>query len=154
MLHSNAQSATRSVYQASIAAEPVILLPGDMLPRAFAHVHVMGAAQPIERVPILVATVTLPEKWGQTFIGLESKPGEVLENARFVFGPAADAIVILHAQQHTAVCRPSQAPHVDGVDNVTEVKVTGRGRGVARQHVVIDRAIQNSKCKMQTMCCS
>ena len=134
---SNAQSATRSICQASIAAEPVIPLPGDMLPRAFARVHVIGAAQPIERVPILVAAIALPDKRVQTFIGLESQPGEILENARFEFGPAADAIVILHAQQHTAVHRARQTPHVDGIDDVTEVKVTRRRWGVAREHLII-----------------
>jgi hypothetical protein len=99
----------------------------------------MGAAQPIERVPILVAAIALPDKRVQTFIGLESQPGEILENARFEFGPAADAIVILHAQQHATAGCTRQTPHVDGVDHVTEVKVTGRGGGVARQHVVIYR---------------
>lgn len=75
----------------------------------------------------------------QTFIGLESKPGEVLENARFVVRPAADPIVILYAQQHTAVHRARQAPHVDGIDDVTEVKVTGRRWSVAREHLVVYR---------------
>src|SRR5262245_28487423 len=112
-----------------------------MLSRAIADVNVMGAAQPIESVQIKVATIALPQKRMQTFIGLEAKPGEILDNARFVFGPAADAIMILHAQQHTTASRACQAPNVDGVDDVTEVKVAGRRRRVPREHLVVYRKI-------------
>ena len=136
---SNPQPTAGRVYQTPVATEAVISLPGNMLSQAVASVHVVRAAQPIESVAIHIATVALPQKGMQTFIGLESKPSEVPENARFVFGPAADPIVILHAQQHTAVHRPRQAPHVDGVDDVAEVKMTGRGRGVAREHLVVYR---------------
>ena len=134
---SNAQPATRRVCQAAFAAEAVISLAGNVLARAVARVHVVRAAQPIESVTIDIPTIALPQKRMQTFIGLEPKPGEVLENARFVFRPAADPIVILHAQQHTAVHRARQTPHVDGIDDVTEVKVTRRRWGVAREHLII-----------------
>src|SRR4030095_13377465 len=93
---SNAQPAPGRVGEAPIAAEAVISLPGNMLSRAFAGVHVMRAAQAVEGVPINVAAIALPQERMQTLSGLEPKPGEVLENARFVFGPAADAIVVPH----------------------------------------------------------
>ena len=64
----------------------------------------------------------------QTIVGLEAKPHEVFENAGLVFRPAANAIVILHAQKYASARCARQTPHVDGIDDVTEVKVTGRGR--------------------------
>ena len=99
----------------------------------------MGAAEPFDRVPINLTTIALSQKRMQTLIGIKAKPVQVLENAGFVLRPAADAIVILHPQQHAAAGRTREAPHVDGVDDVTEVKVTGGRRGVAREHLVVYR---------------
>jgi hypothetical protein len=111
----------------------------------------MRAAQPFKSVSIHLAAFALPKKRTQTLVGLETKPVQLLENARFVFGSGANAIVILHAQQHTAAGRTREAPHVDGIDHVTEVKVTGGRGGVTRQHLVYignsKFKIQNSKCK-------
>jgi hypothetical protein len=77
----------------------------------------------------------------ETLIGLEAKPIEIRENARFVLRPAANAVVILHAQQHAAAGRPRKTPHVDGVDDMAKVKVTGRRWGVAREHLVVYRKL-------------
>jgi hypothetical protein len=108
-----------------------------MRSRTFAGIHVLRAAQLIERIPVHVATIALSQNGMQTFVRLEPEPGEVLENARFVFGPAADAIVILHAEQHASGGGTRHAPHVYGVDHVTEMKVTRRGRGVACEHLMV-----------------
>ena len=75
--------------------------------------------QPVERLLIDVLTIALPQQRMQPFVWIEAKPFQVLENARLVFGPAADSIVIFHAQQHASAARPREAPHVDRVDDVT-----------------------------------
>ena len=59
-------------------------------------------------------------------VGLEAEPVEVLEDGRLVLGTAADAIVVLDAQQHAPARRPRHAPHADGVHDVAEVQVPCR----------------------------
>lgn len=130
----NTQAPARRLCQRTIPAKPIVTFPGNMFTRAFARVDVMRTAELFERLPIHVITIALPQQWVQTVIGHEAKPLQVLENARLVFGPAADSIVILHTQQHAAARRTRKAPHVDGVDDVTEVKMPGGRGGVARQH--------------------
>ena len=53
-------------------------------------------------------------------------------SARFVLGPAADAIVILDAQEHLRADGSRHAPDVDGVHDVAEVQVPCGRRGKAR----------------------
>ncbi len=58
-------------------------------------------------------------------VGDESEPVEILEDRGLVFRPAANAIMILEPEQHAAAERARHAPRVDGVDDVTEVKIAG-----------------------------
>ena len=73
--------------------------------------------------------------------------------ATLVLRPAADAIVILDAQQDASTERARHAPHVDRVDDVPEVKVAGRrrreagerGRAECGRQAVRDRDKQSDR---------
>jgi len=62
----------------------------------------MRAPQPFERGTVHVIALALAEQRMQPFVRLESQPREILEDARFVLRPAADAIVVFHPQQHAS----------------------------------------------------
>ena len=62
----------------------------------------------------------------KTNVWLEAEPGEILEQRPLVVRAAADAIVIFDAEQDPTVERPRDAPDVDRVHDVSEVKVAGR----------------------------
>lgn len=85
-------------------------------------------AQALERLLVDKRCITLPQQWLEPEVGLESEPGEILQEGRFVFRTAADAIVILDAQQHAAIERPSDAPDVDRIDDMPEMEVARRRR--------------------------
>jgi len=61
-------------------------------------------------------------------VGREPEPPQILEQSRLEFGPAPLPIVVLDAEQNAAVPRPGFPPDVDGVDDVSKVKVAGGGR--------------------------
>ena len=96
--------------------------------RALARVRQSALAQIIERALVHRAALALP---GQLPIGREPEPREVFEQRRLELRAASSAIVIFDAQQHTSV-RPACArdiPYINGVEDVPEVEITGRGRG-------------------------
>jgi hypothetical protein len=94
----------------------------------------MVAPKPFERLAVYLIAVALPKQRMQAFVRFESQPGEILEDARFVLGPAPDAIVILHPQQHASVCPARQSPHVNRVGHMSEMQVACGRRGVASPH--------------------
>ena len=59
------------------------------------------------------------------FVGFKTQPIEIVEDARLVAGPAADAIVIFHAQQHAAAVFACNPPDVDGIGHVSKMEVSG-----------------------------
>ncbi len=65
-------------------------------------------------------------------VRVESEPVEVVEQRRLECRPAADAIVILDAQQHAPVQRAGDPPDVNRVHDVPEVQVPCRGGRIAR----------------------
>ena len=67
----------------------------------------------------------MPDQWT---VGREPQPRQILEQRGLIFRAAALPIVILDAQQHLAVAGPGGVPHVDGVDDMAEVKEPGRRR--------------------------
>ena len=81
-----------------------------------------------------MAAVALTQERIKAFVGLEPKPGEILENSRLVLRTAADSIVILHAEHHMTAGAPRESPHVDGVRHVAEVQVPCGRRGVTSLH--------------------
>ena len=64
----------------------------------------------------------------------EAEPVEILENRRLVVGMRALAVVILNAQQDTAVAIVCRRPHLEGVDDVAEVQIAGGRRRKAGNH--------------------
>jgi leucyl/phenylalanyl-tRNA---protein transferase len=80
----------------------------------------------VERLLVGKRCIALTQQWLESDVGHESEPGEILQNGRFVFRPAADAIVIFDAQQYAAIERPSDAPDVDRVDDMSEMEVARR----------------------------
>ena len=89
----------------------------------------------------------------QAVVGHEPQPGEIREDGVFEDVAAADAIVVLDAQQHAPAGGSRHAPHVNRVHDVTEVKVAG-GRGAKRVvgMVVIQNAKwQNAKCSRSSL---
>src|SRR5215471_4242648 len=135
LLDLHAQPAASLRREMAIATETNVTFPRDVFPRAIARVHVVDGAQLLEGFLIDLSAVALSQQRMQPFVGFEAKPFEILENARLVFGPAADSIVIFHAQQYVSADRARQAPHVDRVDDVTQVKVTCRRGRETRTHV-------------------
>jgi len=120
-LDMDADAASMFVRKSSLSATAVIPFAPNLLSRAIACVHVMRRPKPDERLFVEVCAVALPQQWPHPLIRLEPKPLEILEDRRFVFGPASDAIVIFDAQQHPPTCPARHAPHVDRVDNVADV---------------------------------
>src|SRR5262249_45242450 len=58
----------------------------------------------------------------------EPEPLEILEDRALVLRAAPLPVVILDAQEHTAAARACDAPHVEGVDDVSQVEKAGRRR--------------------------
>jgi hypothetical protein len=94
----------------------------------------MRAPKPVERLAVHAVAIALTHQRVKAPIWLEAKPLQIFENAGFIFRPAANPIVILHAQQHASPGGASHAPHVNRVHDVTEVQVSGWRRGVAGEH--------------------
>ena len=53
----------------------------------------------------------------------EAKPCEILDDRLFVFRFGSLPIVILDSQQHPAVAIMRSAPHMQGIDDVSEVEM-------------------------------
>jgi len=72
-----------------------------------------------------------PKCDGGEHVGHKAQPIQIVEDRALVLRPAALAIVILDAQQHPRPLLAREFPDVLGVENVTEVKIAGWGRGEA-----------------------
>ena len=59
-------------------------------------------------------------------VGLEAEPREIFENRRFVLGTRSLAIVIFDPEEHPPSDRTRESPHVYRIDDMAQVKVTGR----------------------------
>ena len=79
----------------------------------------------MQRLAINRIAFTLPHR---RTVSNESQPRQIFEQRGLVLGAAALPIVILDPQQHLAVARFRGIPDVDGVDDVAEVKESGRRR--------------------------
>ena len=80
-------------------------------------------SQRVERVAIDLGRVALSHERMPPFIGHESEPVEILEDGRLILRPAANAIMILEPEEHASAERARDAPRVDGVDDVAQVKI-------------------------------
>src|SRR4029079_1488022 len=66
-------------------------------------------------------------------ISPKPEPLEILEKRGVVFRPASLPVVILDAQEYIRTAPPSERPCPDGVRDVTEMEIPGRGRCETRQ---------------------
>ena len=99
-IHPDAKTPSRTIVEPTLATVAVVSLAGDVLSRALACVDVMRAPKPVERLAVHAVAIALTHQRVKATIRLEAKPLQVFENAGFVLRPAANPIVILHAQQH------------------------------------------------------
>ena len=76
-----------------------------------------------EHVAIDLGRVALSHDRVAALVGFESEPVEIVEDGGLVFRPAANAIMIFEPEEHAAAERAGDAPRVDGVDDVPEVKI-------------------------------
>jgi len=123
-LHAN--SASRRRVQSARAASAVVAFTADVLARALARVDVSGPAQVVQRAFVHARRLALPKQRLEPQIGLESEPGEILEERRFVLRAAADAIVVFDAKQNAPTERTSNPPDVNRVDDMPEVEEARR----------------------------
>ena len=119
-LHAN--SASQHRVQSARAASAVIAFTADVLARALARVDVSGRAQVVQRVFVHPRPLALPEQRLDPQVGLESEPGQILEEGRLVLRAAADAIVVLDAKQNAPTECASNTPDVNRVDDMPEVE--------------------------------
>jgi len=94
-------------------------------PRAIAAVHQTLIHEASERGSIDLPAIALSH-WRT--VGLESEPGEVLEQGFLEIAPAPLPIVVLDAQAHDATDLPGQGPDIQRVDDVAKMQES-RGRG-------------------------
>src|SRR5262245_4453488 len=128
----DAQSETRTFGQAFRGAgagisKLALRLPccRDVLSRTLARVDETGRSQTRERMLVDRASIALPD---ERLVGLEAEPFQILENRALVLRTAALPIVILDAQEDAASARLGDFPHVDGVDDVAQMKEAGGRR--------------------------
>jgi len=57
------------------------------------------------------------------FIRHKSQPVEILEDCRLILRSAANAIMILEPEKHTSAERTRDAPRVNGIDDMPQVKI-------------------------------
>jgi leucyl/phenylalanyl-tRNA---protein transferase len=130
-LHTN--SATVSRRQLPSTTSSVVTFATDVLARAIAGVDTRRFTQPIECLLVHQRCVALSERRIEAEIWLESEPGDILEQRSLVLRTATDAIVVFDAQQHAAADCTRDAPDVDRVDHMPEVKVARGRRRIARE---------------------
>ena len=87
--------------------------------------------QPLQRRLVQRGTFALPR---QRTVGGEAEPGQVLQNRVLVLTARTLPVVILDPKQDMAAFAPGGLPHVDGVDDMTEMKVPGGGGSESRDH--------------------
>lgn len=64
----------------------------------------------------------MPQRLDRRRVGLETEPLEVVEDSGLEAIARAPAVVVLDAEQHSAAVAAGQSPHVDGVDQVSQVE--------------------------------
>ena len=146
-LHTN--SASWRHLQPSKAASAIVSFTTDILARALARVDVSRRPQGCKSLVVDQWRVALPQQRLQPEVGLESEPCEIVEKSRLVLGAAADAIVILDAQEHPAIERTRNAPDVDRVDDVPEVEVAGGRRREACDQWPGERCLEGRESRAE-----
>src|SRR5262249_48690212 len=106
--------------------------PRNLRTGAVASVHKSMPSQTVERAFVDFAPLALPYQW---LIGDEPDPRQIVEDFDIVFAPAAMPIVVLDPQQDPPAARPCLTPHVDRIDDVTEVEEAGWCRREPGYHV-------------------
>ncbi len=137
--HLQAQPATWSLVEPAFATTAVVAFaasPADVLgakmdlrARARADVHMMCITEPLEHGGIGLVPIALAHNRVAALVRDEAEPVEIVEQRCLEMRPAADAVVILDAQQHASTPRASHTPDIDGVHDVTEVQVPCGRRG-------------------------
>ena len=84
--------------QTAHPASAGIPFAADGGPGAVARVDMLSFFQRVERIGVDCWRVALSHERAAALIGLESQPGEILEERDFVLGPAPDAIMIFEPQ--------------------------------------------------------
>jgi hypothetical protein len=57
------------------------------------------------------------------FIRYKSQPVHVLDDRRLIRCPAANAIMVFKPEKHTSAERTRDAPRVNGIDDMPQVKI-------------------------------
>ena len=122
-LEPDADASPGSVTQSAGAAAPGVALTADVGPGTVAGVDAMRAPQLVERVAIDLGRVALSRDRSSALVGLESEPVEIVEDGVFVCAPAANVVMIFEPEDHAAAERAGDAPCVDGIHDVPEVKI-------------------------------
>lgn len=64
----------------------------------------------------------MPQCLDRGLVGLEAEPFEVVEDGGLEVVAGTPAVVVFDAEQHPAVVAAGQSPHVDRVDQVSQVE--------------------------------
>jgi leucyl/phenylalanyl-tRNA---protein transferase len=91
--------------------------------------------------------LALPEQGLAPEVGLEPEPVEILQKRGLVLRAAAEAIVVLDAQEHVTIERTGDAPDVDRVDDMPEVEIARRRRREACNQRPGDGCLE--RCRMR-----
>jgi len=86
----------------------------------------MIPAQLLKCILVPPRLVTLTNDRRSADIGYEAEPVEILEDRLLENRAAANAVVILDAEEYAATERTCDAPDVDGVHDVSQVQVPCR----------------------------
>ena len=108
-LHANPASRAR-VCSASPTASAVIAFAADVLARALTRVDVIEARKSSSACVVHAWRLALPEDGSSPEVRLETEPGEILQKRGLVLGAAADAIMVLDAEQNAAHRAHEQYP--------------------------------------------
>ena len=130
-LHTNSPTVPR--LELPSTTSPVVAFATDVPSGAIADVDTRRFTQAIERLLVHQRGLALPEWRIEADVWLESEPGEILEQRTLVVRAATDAIVIFDAKQDAATERTRNAPDIDRVDDMPEVKIAGWRRRKAGQ---------------------
>ena len=104
----------------------------NLCPRACASVDQLAIDQRLQGLSIDRIAFALAD---QGPVVNKAEPREIVEDRLFVFGLRSLSIVILDPQQDASVATVRRAPDMQGIDDVPEVKMTGRSRRKPCQHL-------------------
>jgi hypothetical protein len=119
-----------------------VVRPGssDLATAAGTSVQQAAAGKRLSRVLVDVTSIALPavaaartKRSRRKDVRYESEPVEVVEDARFVLGLAALAVVVFDAKKNAGAGLTSEIPHVVGVQHMAEVQVSRRGGRETRE---------------------